>query len=201
MNFSSFCVSAKERIKTGTRINYKLRKNGQIPAVIYGDIESTPITIDKKDSLIILKMLSSGYNLIKCKINNRQIFLIVKDIHNHPYKHETLHFDFQEVNINDCVTLRVLLKFSGENFSPGIKQGGFLIKNMLSVFVKTMVSKIPSYINVDLSKLNVNQSIFLSELNIPEGITLPLLCKKNSPNLSVASIVGSRSNESNITSK
>ncbi len=200
MNFSSFSIIAKRRLQVGTRYNYKLRKNGKIPAIIYDSVESIPVFFDNKCSFTILKILSSGCNLIKCKLDNKEIFVIVKDIHQHPYKREVLHFDFQKVDINDFVSLRVLLKFSGESVSPGIKQGGFLIKHISSVFVKTVVSKIPSYINVDISKLNVNKSIKLSELEIPKGVILPLLCKKGSSSILVVSIIGSRASESSSIS-
>ncbi len=201
MSFSSFSIIAEKRVKIGKRFNYKLRKNGKIPAIIYSGVESIPIFFDNKDSLTILKMLSSGCNLIKCEIDSKKFYVIVKDIHEHSFKREVLHFDFQRVDVNDIVSLRILLKFSDEKVSPGIKQGGFLVKHMSSVFIKTLVSKIPSYINVDLSKLNVNKSIVLSDLKIPKGITLPLLYKKETSGLLVASIVGSRVSEPKEVSK
>lgn len=195
MNFSSISISVNKRIGAGTQLSHKLRKESKVPAVIYGHGPSLPIFLDKKESDLILKMIASGFNLIKIKLDEDEFFVIVKDIQEHVYKPEVLHFDFQRVKSDDNVCLKVFLKFCSEKNAPGIKQGGFLIKQMSSVSIKCLVSHIPDYINVDLSKLNVNQSIFLSEIVLPENVEIPVLKRKEKIDFLVASIIGARKSE------
>lgn len=195
MNFSSISILVNKRVGAGTHLSCKLRKDSKIPAIIYGHGSTLPVFLDKKDSDLILKMISSGFNLIKVKLDEDEFFVVVKDIQEHVYKSEVLHFDFQRVKSDDKVNLKVFLKFCGEKNAPGIKQGGFLIKQMSSVFISCLVSHIPDYIHVDLSKLNVGQSIFLSHIILPENVGIPVLKRKEKLDFLVASIVGARKSE------
>jgi len=195
MNFSSVSILTKKRIGVGTHLTHKLRNENNVPAIIYGYGLSLPIFINKKDSSLILKMIASGFNLVKFKLDEDEFFVVVKDVQEHPYKPEVLHFDFQRVKSNDEVVLKIFLKFSGEKDSPGIKQGGFLIKHMSYAFIKCIVSNIPDYVHIDLSGLHVNQSIFLSDIVLPENVSIPILRKAEKSNFLVASIIGARKSE------
>ncbi len=189
-------IVVKKRVNVGTRFNIKLCKKGKIPGILYSKKTSTPIFCDDKDFFAVLKMISKGINLIKCKIDDDIFFVVLKDFHKHPCKDKVLHFDFQKVVLTDTVTIKIILKFFGETKSSGLKQGGYLIKYISSALIRSVASNIPDYIYVNLSNLNINQSIFLSDLILPKGITFPLLSKKNKSDLLVASIVGSKINES-----
>lgn len=195
MNFSSVSILLSKRIDIGSHSSCQLRKNNKIPAILYSNKISLPVFLDKKDSVLILKMISCGFNLIKLKLEDEEFLVVVKDIQEHVYKSDILHFDFQKVELSDRVFLKVFLKFCGEKNSPGIKQGGFLIKQMSSVFIKCLVSDIPDYIYVDLSNLDVNQSMFLSDIVLPKNICIPVLERKKKVNCLVASIIAARKSE------
>jgi len=191
MDFSSFLLVVDKRYKIGKRFNVLLRKNNRIPAIIYNNDKSIPISVDSKDAVFLLKMMSHGLRLIRCKLEE-EFFVVIKDIHKHPYKNDILHFDFQRVEENDLVTLDISFRFIGERLSPGIKQGGFLIKYMSSLLVRSVASKIPKHIDIDLSQLNANESIFLSDLSFSNDVILPVLSKRKSSELLIASIIGAR---------
>lgn len=192
MSFSSFLLTFNKRTKVGRRFNVKLRKENNVPAIIYHSNKSIPVFFDVKDVSILLKMMSVGLRLIKASLDGNEMLVLLKDYQNHPYKKDILHFDFQKVEKTDIVNLNVFFRFLGERESAGIKQGGFLIKYMSSVLVRSLVSEIPNYIDIDLSKLSLNESIFLSDIKLSSNVILPILYKKESSSLLVASIVGSR---------
>ena len=124
--------------------------------------------------------------------NGENFFVIIKSFLKHPFKNEILHFDFQKVENDEYVVVNIPFNFIGEKDSIGIKQGGYLVKYMNFVKVKSLVKHIPDHIDVDVSNLNVNSSIFLNELKINSNFIFIQLFKNNSSNLLIASVVGSR---------
>ncbi len=195
MNVSYFSIIANKRLNTGSRSSNQLRCKNKIPGIIYNKNISIPIFCDKKNINNIFKEYLFGTNLIKCVIDNDKFLVVIKDFHKHPFKSEILHFDFQRVLQDDIVNVKVFLKFLGEKQSLGIKHGGFLIKYMSSVFIRSKVSNIPKYIDVDISNLNINTSIFLSEIVLPKNVSLSFINNQSKSRLIVASISGSKVSE------
>lgn len=191
MNNSQFLLNLYIRKNIGKKNNLMLRNDFKIPSIVYSKKESIPVFFDKKNLVQLSKIMLDGIKLIKCEIEKKELFVIIKSFQMHPFKKEILHFDFQKVREGESIILDVNLKFIGEKSCPGIKQGGFLIKHATSVQIKSEIENIPNYINIDISNLNINESIFLSDLNL-EKITFPILNKKKSSNLLIASVVGSR---------
>ena len=189
---SSFVLYFFERKNTGKKINIKLRTENKIPSVIYKNKFSASVFFDKVQVLNLINIFFSGKKLVMANLNGESFFVIIKSFLKHPFKNEILHFDFQKVEDNDYVTADIPFNFVGEKDSIGIKQGGYLVKYMNFVKVKSLVKNIPDYIDVDVSNLNVNRSIFLNELKINSNFKFIQLFKKNSSNLLIASIVGSR---------
>lgn len=172
---SSLVINAEIRNLVGKADSRKFRRAGKIPAVVYFKGESFCINLDFKYGLIILKLLSVGNTLLKLNVKDSIFYVLIKHVHMHPYKIEVLHFDFQKVEISDYVTTDVKFRFINDAISPGIKSGGVLIKQILSTKVFCKVCDIPSFINIDLANLNVNQSIYLSDLVLSNDIKLSLL--------------------------
>lgn len=196
---SNFLLNFDIRKKTGKKDNLILRKNLKIPSIIYCKKESIPVFFEKKDLISLSKIIAQGIKIIKSKIEEKEHIVLIKSFQKHPFKNEVLHFDFQKVEENEIITTYINLKFSDEKLCPGIKQGGFLIKHVSEIQIKSKVSKIPNYIEIDLSKLNVNENIFMSDLKLDNEITIPMLNKKKNLNFLIASIVGSRTDASKET--
>lgn len=188
---SSFLLVLNKRIKIGKQHNIRLRKNGKIPAVVYNKNLSTPIYFDKKDLHALSKIIMSGFKLIKCKLDEDNFFVFIKDIYKHPSNLNVLHLDLQRVQETDIITSSICLQFIKEKESPGIKKGGFLIKHTLHINIKASATDMPTHINVDLSKLDLNKPIFLSNIKMPHGVTLANI-HKNPSELLIASAMGSR---------
>ena len=188
---SSFLLILNKRIKVGKRYNNKLRTDGKIPAIVYRNSLSTPVYFDKINLNFLSKIIASGFELIKCKLDEDIFTVFIKDIYRHPTKLNIIHLDFQRVKETDIITSKILLKFANEKESPGIKQGGFLIRHMSCINVKACVANAPKYIDIDLSNLTFNNPIFLSDVKLPNETRLSTLYK-NASELLVASAVVSR---------
>lgn len=189
-------IVAEKRNDFGKNYNLKLRKNLKIPAVIYFSGSSIPIVFDSLYSKDILNNFYNGKKFFNISILNEKYFVLLKDFYKHPFKDSVLHFDFQKVESDNIVNTNVFFKFVGEKNSVGIKLGGFLIKHKLSIGIECRVSNLPDFIEVDVTNLGVNNSIFLTDLVIPDFIKIPLL-NRNGVKLKIliASIVGPRASE------
>lgn len=188
-------IFSEIRNEVGKNKNYNLRSLGKVPAVIYYSGVSIPILFNESYVDEIIRCYYNGTSLFEISILDKNYFVILKDFYKHPFKKEILHFDFQKVNSDDYVNVKIFFRFLGEKTSIGIKQGGFLIKSKLFVIARCLVSKIPNYIDVDISNLSVNQSIFLNDLKIPDFLSIPILNKKNLNKVLLARIIGSRAIE------
>lgn len=187
-------IIAEIRTDVGKNCNSKLRKKLKVPAVIYFSGLSIPIFFDDFYSIDIINNFNLGKNFFDILIGDKKYSVILKDFYKHPYKNCVLHFDFQKVELNDVINTKVFFKFIGEKNSIGIKHGGFLIKHRLSLDIKCVRSKMPNFIEVNITDLGVNKSVFLSDLLIPDFITIPLLTRFKGKVL-IASIVGPRAAE------
>ncbi len=190
-----FFIIAELRNSSGKNNSVKIRENGKVPAVIYFSGVSIPICFDFSYINSLIKNIYSGNRLLTININNDKYLVVVKDFYKHPVNDEILHVDFQKVSLSDFVTLDILLNFVGEKASVGIKQGGFLVKHRYFVKVRCSVSNVPKFIDVDVSKLNVNESMYVSDLIVPDNVKLSLLLGNVKSKSLVASISGSRTLE------
>lgn len=187
-------IVAEMRNDFGKNFNLKLRKNLKVPAVIYFSGVSIPIFFDLLYSKNILSDFYSGKNLFNIFVNDKKYSVMLKDFYKHPYKDSVLHFDFQKIELMDNVKTKLFFKFIGEKNSLGVKHGGFLIKHRLSIDVECVVSNLPSFIEVDVTELSLNKSIFLSDLSLPVFIKIPLVSRFKGKIL-IASIIGPRASE------
>jgi large subunit ribosomal protein L25 len=160
----SFCFMASKRLKLGRYNNNEIRKKNLIPAVIYYNGESIPISIDKIYSEVILNNVFNGKNNFKIELDNIIFNVILKDYHKHPLKNNIIHFDFQKIINDRLISLNIKLNFIGEKSCIGVQKGGFLLKHVNFIKVKCKVNNILEKIDVDLSNLDINQSIFLIDI-------------------------------------
>ncbi|HIH2762930.1 MAG TPA: 50S ribosomal protein L25 [Candidatus Azoamicus sp.] len=190
-------IVAEIRTEVGKNCNLKLRKKLKVPAVIYFSGLSIPIFFDNLYSKDIVNNFNLGRNFFSILVGDKKYSVILKDFYKHPYKDVILHFDFQKVELSDVINTKVFFKFIGEKNSVGVKHGGFLIKHKLFIDIKCISSKMPNFIEVDVTNLSVNKSIFLSDLLIPNFITIPLLNRFKGKVL-IASIIGPRAAEQKV---
>ena len=164
-------INADIRSRTGTGMSRESRSNAKIPGIIYGEKKDPiPISIDEKN--LKAQISDSGFFSRQCEIQlaDKSFKVLPKDIQLHPVKENILHIDFLRVGENTTVTLFVPVKFINENECEGIKLGGVLNIVRHEVELKSPVSKIPEFLEANLSGLEIGDSIHISSIKLDEGV-------------------------------
>lgn len=156
-------ITAELRDKAGVRGTLSaLRAAGRVPAVIYG-LEDKPVSIsvDSKEILAVYK--NDANAVITLKHDGKEDTVIIKSIQRHPVTNKFHHLDFQRISLTEKVEVKVPVKLVGE--APGVKlQGGLLEHNLRELLVFSLPMDIPHEIEVDISKLNINESIRVKDV-------------------------------------
>ncbi len=165
-------IEAEKRSVVGTGVSRGLRENKMIPCIIYGD-KKDPVTIQVDEKRLRAQINDAGFFSKQCEIKvESEIYKVLpKDIQLHPVNEKILHVDFLRVGENTTVTLFVPVKFINENSCPGIKQGGVLNVVRHEVELKTLVSKIPEFLEANLDGLEIGDSIHISSIKLQEGVS------------------------------
>ena len=165
-------LTANTREKVGKGSAREARRQGNIPAVIYGDKKSPiPIVLEKK---ILERQLSTGgfFNtLFDIDINGELSRVLPRDVQLHPVTDVPEHVDFLRVSAATKVSVEVPVEFIGDDVSPGIKSGGVLNVVRYSIEVSCTPDLIPSNLLLDLSSAEIGDSLHISAVNLPEGVT------------------------------
>lgn len=166
-------VVAKKRDRAGKGGARSSRREGLIPAVIYGD-KQAPVMIAVEPKSIEREMHKEGFfnHLIKIDVEGTSIDVLPRDLQTDPVTDKPLHLDFLRVGPESIISVQVPVHFKNEAGSPGIKRGGVLNIVLHEITVRTKPTTIPEYFEVDLTGLEIGHSIHLSSLNVPEGVRL-----------------------------
>jgi len=168
-------LKAELRETTGKGAARRMRREGKIPAVVYGRNEETrPLTLDAHDFQILVKEHPLDTTLVDLEIaggkKGETVQTLVVEVQAHPYKPEVLHVDFQQIHAGERVTIEVPINLSGT--PEGVREGGVLQQVMHVVELDCAVEAIPEEFVVDVSTLTIGDSIQISELVVPEGVEL-----------------------------
>jgi len=165
-------IEAKKRDLVGTGVSRELRGKKMIPCIIYGD-KKDPVPIQVDEKKLRVQVNDAGFFSKQCEIKvEESIYKVLpKDIQLHPVSEKILHVDFLRVGQNTTVTLFVPVKFINENSCEGLKQGGVLNIVRHEVEIKTLVSKIPEFLEANLDGLEIGDSIHISSINLEQGVS------------------------------
>ena len=165
-------LTANAREKVGKGSAREARRQGNIPAVIYGDKKSPiPIVVEQK---ILVRHLSTGgfFNtLFDIDVNGELNRVLPRDVQLHPVTDVPEHVDFLRVSATTKVSVEVPVEFIGDDVSPGIKGGGVLNDVRYTVEVSCTPDLIPNTLLLDLSSAEIGDSLHISAVNLPEGVT------------------------------
>ncbi|MFC4253649.1 50S ribosomal protein L25/general stress protein Ctc [Sinimarinibacterium flocculans] len=170
----NFVVIAESRADQGKGASRRLRREGKIPAIVYGGGETpTSVSLSANEMAKHLKVEAFYSHLLTLKLDGTEQQVVLKDLQRHPVSGYATHADFQRVQADKLLRMHVPLHFKGETVAPGVKTGGGIVEHHLNqVEVECLPKDLPEYIEVDLSSMQVNESIHLSELTLPQGVTL-----------------------------
>lgn len=187
---NKFELQASARSTIGKGIARRMRRQQDLmPAVIYGG-DSNPVLINMvhNDVVTALKNESFFSHILTIQLENTQEQVIIKEIQRHPYKNLIMHMDFQRVKTNEEIHMNVPLHIIGAEDCPGVKAGGVISHNMNEVEIKCLAKDLPEYINVDVSTLNLDESIHLSQLDIPKTLQIVALTHGENHDFAVVSV-------------
>jgi large subunit ribosomal protein L25 len=165
---------AFERAKQGTGASRRLRNSGRTPGIVYGgNVEPTAIELDHNALWHAAQKEAFHASVLDMELAGKSEQVMLRDIQYHPFKPLVLHVDFQRVNASTVLHKKVPLHFVGAEESPAVKTDKCLINHVLNeIDVQCVASKLPTHIEVDLSKMNKGESIHASQLVLPEGVSL-----------------------------
>lgn len=184
----SFVVEAEVRTAQGKGASRRLRHQDKVPAILYGG-KGAPqaIAVSHNELMKQLKVEAFYSHILTVKIGGNTEQAVLKDLHRHPVRDEIMHMDLQRVLADQLLRMHVPLHFKGAEVAPGVKTGGGIIEHhLIQVEVECLPKDLPEYIEVDLSQLNVNESVHLSQLKVAENVALVEL--KHGNDASVAAV-------------
>jgi large subunit ribosomal protein L25 len=178
---TSFELDAEFRSDEGKGASRRLRRDGKVPAIIYGGhLDARALTVSHQKLSLMLENERFYSTILSLKVGAENQAAILKDVQRHPYKNAVMHVDFQRVLDSEKIRISIPLHFKGESISPGVKSQGGIVSHMRSqVEVSCLPKDLPEFIEVDVSKLNLNESIHLSQLNVPSTVQLVALAKED----------------------
>ncbi len=187
-------LNAELRNDIGKGASRRLRRlENLVPAIIYGGHEmphkeSISISINANELKKLMSHESFYTSVMHIHLGKQVETVIVKAIQRHPYKTQILHMDFQRVSANDEITKKIALHFLNAEKSMAVKTGGLVSHILGEVEVVCKVKDLPEFIEVDLSKLEMDQILHMSDLNLPKHVALTADIADELHNLPVASI-------------
>jgi large subunit ribosomal protein L25 len=186
-------LNAEQRTDIGKGASRRLRRlQNKVPGIVYGGHQDPlNITLDANQLKKIMEHESFYTSVLHVHLDDKPKntqTVLVKAIQRHPFKSQILHIDLQRVSVDDVILKKVPLHFVNAAESNAVKLGGLVSHIMGEVEVECKVKDLPEFIEVDLSHLELDQLLHLSELKLPKNVALTVDVKDELHNLTVASI-------------
>ena len=183
-------ITAEVREDVGKGASRRLRRSGQIPAVLYGGDRDPVSLVLQHDPILHLADEEAFYStILEIKVaDGRSQAVILRDLQRHPYKRMISHVDFQRVDESEKLRLQVPLHFLNEEKSPAHKTSGVIVQhNLTEIEVLALPKNLPESLEVDLIDLDLGDQIMLAEIALPEGVEIPALAISAENNVAVVS--------------
>ncbi len=158
-------VEATQRDEMGKNACRRLRAQGRIPAVLYGpDIDSVPISVDPREIVSILRSESGRNTIFQVNVGKKTRDVMIRDFQVDPLRDSLLHTDLQTIAMDQKMTFNVPIEVMGA--AKGVKEGGVLEVILREITVECLPADVPGTIQVDVSHMEVNATVHVSELNV-----------------------------------
>ena len=182
---------AFERAKQGTGASRRLRITGRTPGIVYGGTaEPMNIELDHNALWHAIKKVAFHASILDMELNGVDSKVLLRNVQMHPFKQLILHIDFQRVDANTTLHMKVPLHFSGEENSPAFKIDACLITHVVTdLEVACLPANLPEFIAVDLSGLKKGTSLHAKDLTLPNGVTAVIRGRENPVIVSVVTPV------------
>jgi large subunit ribosomal protein L25 len=161
-------ISARE--VTNSRATRRLRRTGQVPGVLYGgDAEPLAFTVDERE---LRHALAARGAVVELQLEGKGTPAVLKDAQHHPVRGTTLHVDFLRVRLDVAIHAVVALELVGGEDAPGAREGGVLEHVTREVNIEALPTDIPERLELDVSQMQVNDTLYLAAVTPPAGVTI-----------------------------
>jgi large subunit ribosomal protein L25 len=169
MEFTAFPRKAE-----GRGANRRMRRAGKAPGIVYGGTQPPQsIELDHNALFHALRNEKFHASILGMTVDGQLTKVLLRDVQMHPFKNEILHVDFQRVDENRKIHMKVPLHFENGEKSPAVKVSGAIVSHVVTDLDVTCLPKdLPEFIRVDLSDLDVGHSVHVSALELPPGVTV-----------------------------
>ncbi|MBI1990375.1 MAG: 50S ribosomal protein L25/general stress protein Ctc [Betaproteobacteria bacterium] len=175
--------TAFPRTAQGTGASRRMRGAGKVPGIVYGaDQPAQPIEIDHHALFRHLKMEAFHASILDMTLDGNKQQVLLRDVQMHPFRQLVLHVDFQRVDKNRKIHMKVPLHFINAETCPGVKTGGGVINHVLNeIDIQCLPDDLPEFIVVNLEPLELGHSMHLNEVPLPAGVEVIARLKKENP--------------------
>lgn len=174
---AAFELDGQPRAGLGRAESRRLRKAGRVPAILYGGGE-TPLAVALDHNALSKHMTREAFytSILTVRLGGKDQRVVVKDVQRHPVKPLIMHLDLQRVLEDQEITLTVPIHFLGEAVAKGVKEQGGVVEHLMTdVEVQCLPRDLPEYLEIDVSAMELNDILHLSDIKLPEGVALVAL--------------------------
>lgn len=187
----SLTLNAERRSTTGKGAAREMRRNGNVPAVVYGHgQEAEPLTIAQAECERVLAGVG-GTTVIELKVGSKKLRALIREVQRHPTRRDVLHIDFLEIHAGEMLTVSTPIRLVG---SPeGVRsQGGVLDQILRELEIKVLPKNLPEFVEVDVTELTVGHSVHVRDIEVPDAEVLDdpdsTVCTVVPPRVEVAEV-------------
>lgn len=199
----SFEINAEPRSDTGKGANRRLRRAGLVPGIIYG-AGKDPAMISVGHNELVRRLENEAFysHILTVHVGGKKQQVVLKGLQRHPCKPFVTHLDLQRITAKSKITMRVPLNFIGEDVAPALKQGAFISHHEIDAEIICYPKDLPESIDVDLSAMDMGDSMRLSELKLPKGVEIPALASGLEQDVTIASVqMGAEEEEEEVAAE
>jgi len=180
---TGFELEVEARDKLGKGENRRLRRRGKVPAILYGgDQEPQAIMLDHTRLQHQMENRAFYTSILTLRLGENSQAVVIKHVQRHPAKPQILHLDFQRILEDKKITLNVPIHFIGEEIAFGVReQGGEITRLVTDIELSCLPKDLPEFLELDVSALELNQLLHLSDIVLPEGVELTALAHDQDP--------------------
>jgi len=177
--------TAFPRTAQGTGASRRMRGAGKVPGIVYGaDQPAQPIELDHHALFRHLKMEAFHASILDMTIEGNKQQVLLRDVQMHPFRQLVLHVDFQRVDKNKKIHMKVPLHFVNAEICPGVKLGGGVVNHVMNeIDIQCLPNDLPEFIVVNLDHLELGHSMRLNEVPLPAGVEVISRLKKENPTI------------------
>jgi len=183
-----FELNAEKRAEQGTGASRRLRRQGRVPAIMYGS-NKDPMLLSVSHNELTKHLQNESFysSLLTVKIGDKKQQAVLKDMQRHPFRPRILHLDLMRVSRTKKIEMHIPLHFINEEQCPGVKlEGGVISHHVVEVEIRCLPKDLPEFIDVDVGEMKIGDIAHLSDLKVPENVELSSLQSGN--DLAVVSV-------------